>query len=242
MDIIPAIDLRAGRCVRLVQGDFDQTTVYADDPAAQAQAWQAAGATRLHVVDLDGARLGQPTQTDTIAAIVQAVDIPVQLGGGLRNAEAVAAALELGVQYVILGTAAVEQPGLVAELVQRYGSAIIVGIDARDGVVATAGWLASGGIAATELASQMGQLGVQQLIYTDISRDGTLSEPNYAATAALVQANGPAIIASGGIARIEQLERLATDGVAGAIVGTALYTGHIDLQTALRRMNSHIKE
>lgn len=233
MQLIPAIDLRDGRCVRLVQGDFDQTTVYGDDPVATAQRWEAAGATRIHVVDLDGAKAGRPTQTATVAAIVRAVAVPVQLGGGLRDADTVAAALDLGVSDVILGTAAVRDPELLALLVARYGAAITVGIDARNGVVATEGWLASSRRRATELADQVAQLGVSRIIYTDISRDGTLTEPNYAQTAALVRPNGPAIIASGGVARIEHLQKLAGYGIAGAIIGTALYTGHLDLAAAL---------
>ena len=233
MQLIPAIDLRDGRCVRLVQGDFAQTTVYGDDPVATAQRWEAAGATRIHVVDLDGAKAGRPTQTATVAAIVRAVAVPVQLGGGLRDADTVAAALDLGVSDVILGTAAVRDPELLALLVARYGAAITVGIDARNGVVATEGWLASSRRRATELADQVAQLGVSRIIYTDISRDGTLTEPNYAQTAALVRPNGPAIIASGGVARIEHLQKLAGYGIAGAIIGTALYTGHLDLAAAL---------
>lgn len=238
MELIPAIDLRNGHCVRLFQGDFDQTTVYDADPVAVALRWQAAGATRIHVVDLDGAKAGKPTQTATIAAIVKAVQVPVQLGGGLRNAESVAQAFELGISDVILGTAAVRQPDLIAELVQRYGNAITIGIDARNGVVATEGWQASSRIRATELADQMSQLGVSRIIYTDISRDGTLTEPNYGQTAALVQPDGAAIIASGGISRIEHLQRLAEYGIAGAIIGTALYTGHIDLAQAISIVNS----
>ena len=233
MQLIPAIDLRDGRCVRLVQGDFAQTTVYGDDPVATAQRWEAAGATRIHVVDLDGAKAGRPTQTATVAAIVRAVAVPVQLGGGLRDADTVAAALDLGVSDVILGTAAVRDPELLALLVARYGAAITVGIDARNGVVATEGWLASSRRRATELADQVAQLGVSRIIYTDISRDGTLTEPNYAQTAALVRPDGPAIIASGGVARIEHLQKLAGYGIAGAIIGTALYTGHLDLAAAL---------
>lgn len=233
MELIPAIDLRDGRCVRLVQGDFDQTTVYGDDPAEVARRWEAAGATRIHVVDLDGAKAGRPTQTATVAAIVRAVGVPVQLGGGLRDQAAVDTAFDLGVADVILGTAAVRDPEWLAELVARYGKAITVGIDARNGVVATEGWLASSRHRATDLADQMARIGVARIIYTDISRDGTLSEPNYAQTAALVQADGPAIIASGGIARVEHLQKLAEYGIAGAIVGTALYTGHIDLAGAL---------
>ncbi|HEY1014827.1 MAG TPA: 1-(5-phosphoribosyl)-5-[(5-phosphoribosylamino)methylideneamino]imidazole-4-carboxamide isomerase [Herpetosiphonaceae bacterium] len=233
MELIPAIDLRDGRCVRLVQGDFNQTTVYGDDPVAMALRWQAAGAQRLHVVDLDGAKAGAPTQTEVVRRIVAALAIPVQFGGGLRDEAAVAAAMATGVQHVILGTAAVHQPELIERLVASHGDAITVGIDARDGVVATEGWLASGGVPAIELAERMAALGVARIVYTDISRDGTLSAPNVEQTAALVRPGGPAIIASGGIASVDQLAILADRGIAGAIIGTALYTGHIDLAAAL---------
>lgn len=236
MQIIPAIDLRDSRCVRLVQGDFEKTTVYGDDPAAMARQWAEAGASRLHVVDLDGAKAGRPTQTAAIKAIVDALSIPVQLGGGLRDEASVEAAFALGVSDVILGTAAVRDPALIERLVGRYGDAITVGIDARDGMVATEGWYETGGIAASDLADQMAALGVARIIYTDISRDGTMTEPNFAATAALVKKGGPSIIASGGIAHIDHLARLAELGVAGAVVGTAIYTGRIDLAKAIARI------
>lgn len=242
MELIPAIDLRDGRCVRLVQGDFERTTVYGDDPVAMARHWQDAGATRLHIVDLDGAKAGQPTQTAIIARMVRAVAVPVQLGGGLRTAQAVQTALDLGITNVILGTAAATNPEFIAELVAQHGPAISVGIDARNGMVATEGWLHSGAIEATCLAQHMADLGVQRIIYTDISRDGTLSEPNFAATEALIKPAGPAIIASGGITQIEHLIRLQHAGVAGAIVGTALYTGHLDLPTALHELAIHAQK
>ncbi len=233
MEIIPAIDLKDGACVRLYQGDFEQATVYGTDPAEMARRWVAQGATRLHLVDLDGARAGEPRNTAAVRAIVDAVAVPVQLGGGLRSEEAVTAALATGVQRVILGTAAVRDPVLVERCLARFGAAIIVGVDARDGMVATAGWLDQEQVAVTDLVQRMAAAGVQRIIYTDISRDGTLTEPNVAATAALVQPGGPAIIASGGIARTEHLLRLRSTGVEGAIVGRALYTGAIDLAEAL---------
>lgn len=245
MELIPAIDLKDGACVRLYQGDFAQATIYGTDPATVARRWAAEGATRLHVVDLDGARAGHPVNMDAVRAIVAAVrtargglGVPVQLGGGLRTETDVAAALAAGVARVILGTAAVHDPNLVALLIARFGSGIIVGIDARDGLVATAGWTELATVQATDLVEQMAGLGVQRIIYTDIARDGTLTEPNYAATSALVRLGGPAIIASGGIASINHLHRLAALGVEGAIIGRALYTGDIALPAALQALQA----
>src|ERR1700712_3271204 len=169
MDIIPAIDIKDGKCVRLYQGDFAQMTVYDDDPAAVARRWVAQGARMLHVVDLDGAKAGHPVNTDTILTIVQSSEVPVQIGGGLRDEPAVLAALELGVARVILGTAAVEQPDLIARLAERYGDRIAVGVDARDSVVATAGWTEQARVRAPELVEYMASLGVRRIIYTDIS-------------------------------------------------------------------------
>lgn len=237
MEIIPAIDLKDGACVRLYQGDFDQTTVYGDDPVAVARQWVAQGATRLHLVDLDGAKAGQPVNTDTIGAIVRAIDIPVQLGGGLRDEASIAAALALGVARVILGTAAVETPDLVTQVLEHTGpERLIIGVDARNGYVATAGWLADETVQATDLIAHMTRLGVQRFVYTDIARDGTLSEPNFDATAALVRPGGPAIIASGGVAHIEHLTRLAGMGIEATIVGRALYTGAFSLPAALETL------
>lgn len=234
MEIIPAIDLKDGRCVRLYQGDFAQQTVYGDDPVAMARRWVDLGATRLHVVDLDGARDGRPTNTAAVLAIVQAAGVPVQLGGGLRREEDVTAALALGVERVILGTAAVEQTDLVARLVARFGAQVTVGVDARDGMVATAGWTETADVRAVELVRHMADLGVARVVYTDISRDGTLTEPNFEALAELIWPGGPAVVASGGIATVEQLARLAALGAESAIVGKALYDGKIDLPAALR--------
>lgn len=238
MELIPAIDLKDGRCVRLVQGDFTQSTIYGDDPVAMAQRWVACGATRLHVVDLDGARNGRPTNTDAVLAIVRAAGVPVQLGGGLRRDEDVSAALALGVERVILGTAAVEHAELVARLLARFGDRLIIGVDARDGKVATAGWTETADVWAVDLVRHMAALGVRRVIYTDISRDGTLTEPNFEALAALIWPGGPAIIASGGIAEVAHLRRLAALGVEGAIVGKALYAGRIDLQAALASLRA----
>lgn len=236
MDIIPAIDIKDGKCVRLYQGDFARVTVYDHDPPAVARRWVEQGARMLHVVDLDGAKAGYPVNADAILAIVQAVDVPVQIGGGLRDEKAVLAALGLGVARVVLGTAAVEQPDLVARLVERYGEEIAVGVDARDGIVATAGWTEQAQVAAPELIDHMAAIGVRRFIYTDISRDGTLTEPNYAATAALVRPDGPAIIASGGVGKLEHLLRLSTIGVEAVVVGRALYTGDLSLPEALEAL------
>ncbi|GIV89918.1 MAG: 1-(5-phosphoribosyl)-5-[(5-phosphoribosylamino) methylideneamino] imidazole-4-carboxamide isomerase [Chloroflexus sp.] len=233
MEIIPAIDIKDGRCVRLYQGDFAQMTVYADDPVAVARQWQAQGATRIHVVDLDGARTGRPQNVDAVLAITQAVQIPVQLGGGLRREEDVAAALALGVERVIIGTAAIVETELVARLLERFGERIIIGIDARNGMVATDGWTVTSTIAATDLAGQMVALGARRFIYTDISRDGALSGPNFTALAELVKPDGPAIIASGGIANLDHIRQLAQIGVEGVIIGKALYTGAIYLPEAI---------
>lgn len=233
MEIIPAIDIKDGRCVRLYQGDFAQMTVYADDPVAVARQWQAQGASRIHVVDLDGARTGRPQNVDAVLAITQAVQIPVQLGGGLRREEDVAAALALGVERVIIGTAAIVETELVARLLERFGERIIIGIDARNGMVATDGWTVTSTIAATDLAGQMVALGARRFIYTDISRDGSLSGPNFTALAELVKPDGPAIIASGGIANLDHIRQLAQIGVEGVIIGKALYTGAIYLPEAI---------
>jgi len=233
MEIIPAIDLKDGRCVRLYQGDFNQMTVYADDPVGVARNWEAQGTTRLHLVDLDGARAGRPQNVDAVLAITQAVSIPVQLGGGLRREEDVEAALALGVERVIIGTAAIAETGLVARLLNRFGERVVIGIDARNGMVATDGWTVTSTVSATNLAAQMAALGARRIVYTDISRDGALSGPNFTALAELVAANGPAIIASGGIASLDHLRQLARLGVEGAIIGKALYVGAISLPEAI---------
>jgi phosphoribosylformimino-5-aminoimidazole carboxamide ribotide isomerase len=231
MLVIPAIDLRGGRCVRLYQGDYARETVVGDDPVAMARHWQAAGARLLHVVDLDGARAGRPVQLDLVGRICAALAIPVELGGGLRTAGDVAAALAAGVARVILGTAALEEPALVTALLARHGpECIVLGLDARDGRVASRGWLATSEVAAVDLARAMAAAGVRTVVYTDIGRDGTLTGPNVAATAALARASGLAVIASGGVSGRADLAALAAEpGIAGVIVGRALYTGDLRL-------------
>ncbi|EAW34679.1 1-(5-phosphoribosyl)-5-[(5-phosphoribosylamino)methylideneamino]imidazole-4-carboxamide isomerase [Lyngbya sp. PCC 8106] len=237
MDVIPAIDLLEGRCVRLYQGDYDQAETFNDDPVAVAQQWEDQGATWLHLVDLDGAKTGQPTNHKIIEAIVNAVNIPVQVGGGLRSRETVTTLLNLGVNRAILGTVAVENPQLVAELCQEFPKQIVVGIDARDGKVATRGWLETSEVLATELAHQMAQLGASAIIYTDIHRDGTLQGPNKAALREVASEVAIPVIASGGISSVTDLLSLLSLeplGVTGAIVGRALYTGDVDLKEAIQ--------
>lgn len=231
--IIPAIDLRGGRCVRLVQGRADAETVYSDDPVAVARQFAAAGAGRLHVVDLDGAFDGLPKNLDVVTAIVQAVDMPMQLGGGIRDMAAIDEVLGRGVRWVILGTAAVEQPELVEEACRKYPGRILVGIDARDGRAAVHGWVTGTGVDAVELALDMGRRGVREIIFTDIARDGMLQGPNVEALQRMT-ATGLDIIASGGVSGLEDVRTLSRiDGISGIIIGKAIYTGAVKLDEAL---------
>ncbi len=238
MQIIPAIDIRGGKCVRLEQGDYSRETVFSDDPAAVARRWQEAGARRIHVVDLDGAREGGPRNADVIRRLLATVTALVQVGGGIRDIVAIKGYLAAGADRVVLGTAAVKDQTTLLNAIALFRERIVVGVDAREGVVATEGWLQTSGLTAAELLRQLSELGVRRIIYTDILRDGTMSEPNFAAIGEMLeQASGlpspVAVIASGGISSIEQLRRLAALGVEGAIVGKALYTGAIDLEVAL---------
>ena len=236
MIIFPAIDLRGGKCVRLIQGDFDKETVYSDDPQATALRWQAAGAKFLHVVDLDGARAGSPQNLDAIKKILDAVEIPIEVGGGIRTLDDMQRLLSLGVRRVILGSVAVENPALVAEAVQRFGDKIVVGIDARNGFVATHGWEKSSSVAAADLAKQICAAGVKTIIYTDISKDGMLSGVNAKTFAELAKSSGAQIVASGGVKSIEDIRALKaveSSGVVGVIVGKAIYTGSLDLKSAI---------
>ncbi|MGB3615401.1 MAG: 1-(5-phosphoribosyl)-5-[(5-phosphoribosylamino)methylideneamino]imidazole-4-carboxamide isomerase [Elainellaceae cyanobacterium] len=237
MDIIPAIDLLDSRCVRLYQGDYQQSEVFSDDPLAVAQQWVDQGATRIHLVDLDGAKTGQPTNYDIIEAIAKQIDVPVQVGGGIRSQETAANLLSRGIDRIILGTAAVEDPTLVETLCQRFLGQIAVGIDARDGKVATRGWVETSSVDAVELGQRMADYGVATLIYTDIYRDGTLQGPNKEALRAIAQAVSVPVIASGGISSVRDLLGLLAlepAGVNGAIVGRALYSGDLDLSEALK--------
>ena len=233
MEIIPAIDLKGGKCVRLYQGDYNQETVFSKDPVDVARHWQSLGARRLHIVDLDGAAKGRICHFSIISSIVAAVKIPVQAGGGIRTMKSIDKLIDAGVDRVILGTAAIENQGLIKESCKWFGNRIIAGVDARNGYVATRGWVKSSEVTAIELIKCMQSVGIGRFIYTDISRDGTLTEPNFEAVGELITAIDAKIIAAGGIASIVHLRKLAALGVEGAIVGRALYTGNIDLKKAL---------
>jgi phosphoribosylformimino-5-aminoimidazole carboxamide ribotide isomerase len=234
MEVIPAIDLRGGRCVRLYQGNFSRETIYSEDPLAVARQWQEQGASRLHLVDLDGAAKGDLVNLDIIAAIVAQSGIRVQVGGGVRTSSTAEKLLSLGVERVVIGTAAVRNPDLVRQLCQDGGSPrVVVALDARDGLVAVQGWLEKTSVTAVELGKRMAELGVERLLYTDISRDGTLSEPNFSANTELVESTGLAILASGGISSLDHITELAKIGAEGVIVGRALYTGDLELPAAI---------
>ncbi len=232
MEVIPAIDIRGGRCVRLRQGDYDDETVFDDDPVAAAQRWIDAGATRLHVVDLDGAREGVAVNFDLIAAIA-GLGPPVQTGGGIRRAETVARYRDAGVDRVVLGTAAVRDRALVKALCRDHAAAVVISLDAREGRVATDGWTETSEVEAVELALRLVEVGVRRFVYTDIARDGMLSEPNYAALERLLEAVDVPVIASGGVAEAAQVAKLAEVGAEAVIIGRALYDGRVDLKAAI---------
>lgn len=246
MKLYPAIDLRDGNCVRLYQGDYDQQTTYGDDPVAQAKAFTAEGAEIVHVVDLDAARTGEPTNRPVIAAICSALDVPVQVGGGVRTAAAAEALFDLGVDRVVIGTAAIENPDLVADLAGR-GHSIVVGLDARGDRVATHGWTTDSGETVTDLARRFESVGVHSLVVTEISRDGTLSGPDVDGLSDLLAVTATPVIASGGVGNLDHLRTLATVAVdvtgstsdvparrlAGAIVGRALYESKFTVTEAL---------
>ena len=237
MDVIPAIDLKGGRCVRLYQGDYDREQVFSDDPVAVALEWQRQGAQRLHIVDLEGARDGLPANLEAVEAIAAQATVPLQVGGGIRDLATAQHLLAAGAQRVVLGTAAVEEPTLVEAIIDGYDAdAVIVSIDARDGLVALRGWRASSHVTARDLLASMVERGVRRFVYTDISRDGTMTAPNFAALEEVVAATQGAVLAAGGIASVEHLVRLAQTGVEGAIVGQALYVGAFSLTEALERV------
>ncbi len=236
MLVIPAIDLKAGRCVRLYQGDMDQATIYSDDPVATALRWQSEGAERLHLVDLDGAVSGAGVNTAVVEQICQALTIPVQVGGGIRDLDAIERSLSRGVARVILGTVAYRQPEVVAAACQRFPGHIAVGIDARAGKVAVQGWTEATGLEASVLARCCAGVGVSEIVYTDIARDGTEQGVNLEATLALARAVPLPIVASGGVASVRDIERLASlesEGIVGVIIGRALYTGAVKLTEAI---------
>jgi phosphoribosylformimino-5-aminoimidazole carboxamide ribotide isomerase len=235
--LYPAIDLKDGRCVRLLRGDMDAATVFGEDPAAQAAAFAAAGCRWLHLVDLNGALAGVPVNGAAVQAILSAVDIPVQLGGGIRDMATVEMWLSRGIARVILGTVAVENPALVRQAARAFPGRVAVGIDARGGCVATRGWTEETTVQATDLARSYQDAGVAAIIYTDIDRDGAMGGPNVAATEALARAVTIPVIASGGVSTLDDLRALQATGViAGAISGRALYEGVIDLGEAIRAL------
>ena len=237
MILYPAIDLKGGQCVRLLRGAMDAATVYNNDPAAQARAFRDAGCAWVHVVDLDGAFAGRPVNGDAVRAILAAVDVPVQLGGGIRDRAGIEAWLEAGVSRVVLGTVALRDPALVIAACKAHPGRIAVGIDARGGKVAVEGWAETAEITAEQLALKFEDAGVAALVFTDIDRDGALQGPNLAATAALARRLSTPVIASGGVASLDDLKAIAAlagDGVAGAIVGRALYDGRVDAAEAVR--------
>lgn len=241
MEVIPAIDLLGGQCVRLYQGDYDQAQVFNDNPAQMAKTWANQGATRLHVVDLDGAKQGESVNLAAIKSIVEVLDIPVQVGGGLRNVASVERLFAVGVERAIIGTAAVENPELVTALCKKYPGRIAIGIDARNGKVATKGWLETSEVMATDLAQRMAAEGVAAIIYTDIHRDGTMSGPNIESLRELAATIDIPVIASGGVSSLSDLLNLVAlegIGVTGAIVGRAIYTNDVDLTEAIKAVGS----
>ena len=237
MILYPAIDLKGGVCVRLKHGDMGQATVYNPDPAAQARSFVAAGFRWIHVVDLDGAFAGRPQNAEAVSAILATVDVPVQLGGGIRDLKTIEAWLSRGLRRVILGTAVVKNPALVREAAAKFPGKVAVGIDARDGLVAVEGWAEVSTLPARDLAERFRDAGVAAVIYTDIGRDGILSGINVDATADLARNLGIPVIASGGLASVDDIHRLKVreaDGIAGVIIGRALYDGRVDPAQALK--------
>ncbi len=232
MQIIPAIDLRGGRCVRLQQGDYGRETVFGDNPAAVARGWAEQKAGRIHLVDLDGAKAGKPVNVAAVRAILDAVDVPCQLGGGVRDDETVDAWLDAGLERVIVGTQALKDPAWFRRVVKRHPRRIVLGLDARDGLVATEGWLDVSTVEATALAEQFDDLPLGGVVYTDIRKDGMLQGPNFAATEALARRLKTPVIASGGVGSLADLARLAALPIAACIVGRALYDGRFRLDEA----------
>ena len=237
MQIIPAIDIRGGNCVRFEQGDYERETVFDDDPASVAERWQAQGARRLHVVDLDGAREGRPINGDAVNRILAAASVPVQVSGGVRDIETVQEHLDAGADRVVLGTAAIKDPAMLLNTIARFRDRIIVSVDARDGVVRTEGWTEGSDVNALEMVRDLSEIGARRIVYTDISADGMLEGPNFDAITQLLEVvsgliSPVAVIAAGGISSVDHVRELARLGVNGAIVGRALYTGALDLSEA----------
>jgi phosphoribosylformimino-5-aminoimidazole carboxamide ribotide isomerase len=233
IEVIPAIDIRGGKCVRLYQGDFTMETVFSNDPLEMALQWQSLGATRLHIVDLDGAATGEPGNLDIIQHIASTVFIPIEVGGGIRTVATMEKLLKIGADRVVLGTSAVSHPEMIQEACRKFCQAIVVSIDARGGFVATHGWKQATELSVVSFTRSMVDLGVRRFIYTDIGRDGTLTEPNFSALFELMDTTKFPVIASGGISSVLHLKLLKKLGAEGAIIGRALYTGAINLSQAL---------
>lgn len=239
--IYPAIDIRGGKCVRLIQGDYNQETVYNDSPVEVAKSWEKQGGQFIHLVDLDGAKAGHPVNDQLIGEIARAVQVPVQVGGGLRSVQDVERLLSLGVSRVIIGTAAIEDREFTESVLGAYGDKVAIGIDARDGLVATRGWLETSEVKAEELAKELASKGAETFIFTDISRDGMMQGPNVEAIRRLAEVSGRTVIASGGVTVQDDLLKLAAyakQGIGGAIVGKALYTDNIDLAKAIQAVSA----
>jgi phosphoribosylformimino-5-aminoimidazole carboxamide ribotide isomerase len=235
--IIPAIDLNDGKCVRLLQGDFARVTVYSDDPVTMARTWQEKGAERLHIVDLDGSRSGSPRNRDVIRRVVGALDIPVQVGGGIRNMETVDAYLRMGVAWVILGTAALKDGEFVKEACAAHGGSIILGIDGKDGEIMVEGWTEGTGRSVIDIAKRYEGLGIHAIVYTDIRRDGMETGVNIDATKKMAESVDIPVIASGGVATLKDIEdllKVERSGIMGVITGKALYAGALKLEDAIR--------
>ncbi len=236
MRIYPAIDIKDGQCVRLFKGQFSDVTVYGDSPAEMAKKWESLGGEYIHVVDLDGALKGHGVNAEKIKEICNSVNVPVQTGGGIRTMEDIEAKLECGIDRVIIGTKAVADSDFVKRAVDKYGQKIVIGIDAKDGMVAIEGWEKTSDFTAVEFAKKMVSIGVQTIVYTDIATDGTLAGPNVDAMAEMTKAVDADIIASGGIGSLEHIKSLVPTGVEGVIVGKALYTGKVNLTEAVKEV------
>ncbi len=242
MQIWPAIDLRGGKCVRLKQGDFSRETVFGEDPAAMARHWVGQGAKCLHLVDLDGARTGAMANLPSIAAILQAVDVPCELGGGIRDEETIGRLVELGLARLVVGTQAIREPEWFRRVCREFPGKLVLGIDARDGRVATHGWRQTSHLEATHLARQFAGEPLAAIVYTDIATDGMMTGPNVAAMEAMQRAAGCPVVASGGVTTIGDVARLAAIPMAGCIIGRALYEGTITLAEAIRAGAGEIKD
>lgn len=234
MQVIPAIDIKAGRCVRLYQGDYGRQTIFSDSPIDVATRWAKDGASQLHVVDLDGAKTGVPVNIDIVSAIVDSTPMPVQMGGGVRTLAAAKEAISLGVNRVVIGSMAIERPNQVKEMCQCLGAdSVVVSIDAKEGIVVFHGWTKKSRILTTDLIKRIEDLGVQRFVYTDVTRDGTLTAPNFQAIEDLVALTSLKMLVAGGISSLGHLVKISEIGVEAAIVGTAIYTGKIDLREAI---------